>query len=91
MREVCSKEGAPRDAWLIALGNSFTSVYAGFVVFGTLGMLAEVRALNCWGGRGLFIAFGSSLVRRTYGAWTYGAWSYGAWSYGAWSYVHMFI
>ena len=30
-----------RDAWLIALGNSLTSVYAGFIVFGTLGVLAE--------------------------------------------------
>jgi len=29
-----------RDAWLIALCNCLTSVYAGFVVFGTLGMLA---------------------------------------------------
>ena len=32
-----------RDAWLIALGNSLTSIYAGFIVFGTLGVLAEVR------------------------------------------------
>ena len=32
-----------RDAWLIALGNSLTSVYAGFIVFGTLGVLAEAR------------------------------------------------
>ena len=32
-----------RDAWLIALGNSLTSVYAGFIVFGTLGVLAEER------------------------------------------------
>ena len=29
-----------RDAWLIGLGNSLTSIYAGFVVFGTLGTLA---------------------------------------------------
>ena len=29
-----------RDAWLIGLGNSVTSIYAGFVVFGTLGTLA---------------------------------------------------
>lgn len=29
-----------RDAWLIALGNSLTSIYAGFIVFGTLGVLA---------------------------------------------------
>ena len=31
-----------RDAWLIALANSLTSIFAGFVVFGTLGMLAQV-------------------------------------------------
>jgi solute carrier family 6 (neurotransmitter transporter, glycine) member 5/9 len=30
-----------RDAWLIGLGNSITSIFAGFVVFGTLGMLAK--------------------------------------------------
>jgi len=30
-----------RDAWLIALANSLTSIFAGFVVFGTLGMLAK--------------------------------------------------
>jgi len=30
-----------RDAWLIALGNSLTSIFAGFIVFGTLGVLAE--------------------------------------------------
>ena len=30
-----------RDAWLIGLGNSVTSIFAGFVVFGTLGMLAH--------------------------------------------------
>ena len=28
---------------MIALGNSLTSIYAGFIVFGTLGVLAEVR------------------------------------------------
>ena len=33
-----------RDAWLIALGNSLTSVYAGFIVFGTLGVLAEASS-----------------------------------------------
>ena len=33
-----------RDAWLIALCNCLTSVYAGFVVFGTLGMLASDQA-----------------------------------------------
>ena len=27
---------------MIALGNSLTSIYAGFIVFGTLGVLAEV-------------------------------------------------
>ena len=31
-----------RDAWLIAVANSLTSIFAGFVVFGTLGMLAQV-------------------------------------------------
>ena len=31
-----------RDAWLIALANSLTSIFAGFVVFGTLGTLAQV-------------------------------------------------
>ena len=35
-----------RDAWLIALGNSLTSVYAGFIVFGTLGVLAEASIAN---------------------------------------------
>ena len=30
------------DAWLIAVANSLTSIFAGFVVFGTLGMLAQV-------------------------------------------------
>jgi len=30
-----------RDSWLIACCNSATSIYAGFVVFGTLGMLAH--------------------------------------------------
>ena len=38
-----------RDAWLIALGNSLTSIFAGFIVFGTLGVLAEVRLrLRLW-------------------------------------------
>lgn len=31
-----------RDAVLIGVANSLTSFYAGFIVFGTLGMLAEV-------------------------------------------------
>ena len=30
-----------RDSWLIACCNSATSIYAGFIVFGTLGMLAH--------------------------------------------------
>ena len=34
-----------RDAWLIALANSLTSIFAGFVVFGTLGMLAQVNRI----------------------------------------------
>ena len=28
------------DAWVVALVNSLTSILSGFVVFGTLGMLA---------------------------------------------------
>lgn len=35
-----------RDAWLIALCNSFTSIFAGFIVFGTLGMLAHNLGLE---------------------------------------------
>ena len=30
-----------RDTWLIGVGNCVTSIYAGFVVFGSLGVLAE--------------------------------------------------
>ena len=40
VRFSCSKT-IFRDAWLISLTNSLTSVFAGFVVFGTLGMLAH--------------------------------------------------
>ena len=31
---------------MIALGNSVTSIYAGFIVFGTLGVLAEVSSMT---------------------------------------------
>ena len=35
-----------RDSWLIAICNSLTSIYAGFIVFGTLGMLATNQGLK---------------------------------------------
>ena len=35
-----------RDSILIALSNSATSIYAGFVVFGTVGFVAKTRGVD---------------------------------------------